>query len=79
MTVVFHLRAERKVKRVVYDDHGRRVSEDVFDGIKTVVIDGSRARLPAGIHGGIAVYVIDGETKASKQGALLVIAPAYRG
>jgi len=72
-TLIFHMRDRGAVKKVVYDNSGRKVSEEVYSGVKSVVLDGIRARLPTGMYNGVTLYVIDDDAEISASGAVLIV------
>ncbi|WP_088171665.1 hypothetical protein [Pyrodictium delaneyi] len=73
VTLLFHIRDKGVVKKLVYDNAGRKVSEEKFNDIKNVVLENTNARLPTGLYSNITLYVIDGNVDATRNNAILVV------
>ncbi|HIQ23582.1 MAG TPA: hypothetical protein EYH50_00865 [Pyrodictium delaneyi] len=72
-TLIFHMRDRSVVKKVVYDSSGRKVSEEIYRGVKSIVLDNVKARLPTGMYNDVTLYVLDCDAKISIEGAILII------
>ncbi|HID42002.1 MAG TPA: hypothetical protein EYP33_07635 [Pyrodictium sp.] len=73
VTLLFHIRDKGVVKKLVYDNAGRKVSEEKFKDIKNVVLENTNARLPTGLYSNITLYIIDGNVDATRNNAILVV------